>query len=47
MPTYGELCLDLKDKKKIYPKDNEYAKHVQDWLKINIFHRQQLSENDQ
>ena len=38
MPTYGELLFGLKDNKKIYPKDNLYSDHVEDWVKNHIFY---------
>ena len=47
MPTYGELFCGLKDNKKIYPKDNLYTDHVEDWVKNHIFHKLPMSESDE
>ena len=45
MPSNGELVFGLKNQG-IKTNDKEYAQHIANWLKINIFHNQPLSDTD-
>ena len=46
MPSYGDLFIDLKDKKGILPAQSDYKHHVFDWVKTNIFHKESLTEDE-
>ena len=46
MPSYGDLFIDLKEKKEIHIKDAAYTNHAIEWVKINIFHKELLTEDE-
>ena len=41
-PTYGDLFFGLKEKR-IYPRDANYADHIMNWIKTNVFQKTTLT----